>query len=58
MAYASLTLDQADLIINFGSRFDDRIVGDVSRFAKRSKKIHVDIDPAEINKSVQVDVSL
>jgi len=58
MAYASLTLDQADLIINFGSRFDDRIVGDVSRFAKKSKKIHVDIDPAEINKSVQVDVSL
>ncbi|MBF16224.1 MAG: acetolactate synthase, large subunit, biosynthetic type [Chloroflexi bacterium] len=58
MAYASLALDQADLIINFGSRFDDRIVGDVSRFAKRSKKIHVDIDPAEINKSVQVDVSL
>ena len=58
MAYASLALDQSDLIINFGSRFDDRIVGDVSRFAKRSKKIHVDIDPAEINKSVQVDVSL
>ena len=58
MAYASLALDQADLIINFGSRFDDRIVGDVSRFAKKSKKIHVDIDPAEINKSVQVDVSL
>ena len=58
MAYASLALDQADLIINFGSRFDDRIVGDVSRFAKRSKKIHIDIDPAEINKSVRVDVSL
>ena len=58
MAYASLALDQADLIINFGSRFDDRIVGDVSRFAQRSKKIHVDIDPAEINKSVRVDVSL
>ena len=58
MAYASLALDQSDLIINFGSRFDDRIVGDVSRFAKRSKKIHVDIDPAEINKSVQVDISL
>jgi acetolactate synthase-1/2/3 large subunit len=56
MAYASLALDEADLIINFGSRFDDRIVGDAKRFARRSKKIHVDIDPAEINKMIEVDV--
>ena len=56
MAYASLAIDQADLIINFGSRFDDRIVGDSKRFSTGSKKIHVDIDPAEINKSVRVDV--
>ena len=55
MAYASLAVDQADLIINFGSRFDDRIVGDSKRFSTESKKIHVDIDPAEINKSIQVD---
>ena len=55
MAYASLALDEADLIIGIGSRFDDRIVGDVERFARRSKKIHIDIDPAEINKTVQVD---
>ena len=55
MAYASLAVDQADLIINFGSRFDDRIVGDSKRFSTGSKKIHVDIDPAEINKSIQVD---
>ncbi len=55
VAYASLTLDHADLIISAGSRFDDRIVGDVSRFAVNSKKIHIDIDPAEINKSVRVD---
>ncbi len=54
-AYASLALDHADLIISAGSRFDDRIVGDVSRFAVNSKKIHIDIDPAEINKSVRVD---
>ena len=54
-AYASLALDDADLIIAAGSRFDDRIVGDASRFATRSKKIHIDIDPAEINKTVQVD---
>ena len=55
MAYASLAIDQADLIINFGSRFDDRIVGDAKRFSTDSKKIHVDIDPAEINKSIQVE---
>ena len=56
MAYASLAIDQADLIINFGSRFDDRIVGDSKRFSTGSKKIHVDIDPAEINKTIRVDV--
>lgn len=56
MAYASLAIDEADLIINFGSRFDDRIVGDAKRFSTGSKKIHVDIDPAEINKTVKVDV--
>lgn len=55
MAYASLAVDEADLVINFGSRFDDRIVGDAKRFSTGSKKIHVDIDPAEINKSIQVD---
>ena len=55
MAYASLAVDEADLIINFGSRFDDRIVGDSKRFSTGSKKIHVDIDPAEINKSIQVE---
>ena len=54
-AYASLALDASDLIIAAGSRFDDRIVGNVSEFATRSKKIHIDIDPAEIGKTVQVD---
>lgn len=58
MAYASLALDEADLIINFGSRFDDRIVGDAKRFATKSKKIHVDIDPAEINKMIEVEAPI
>ena len=57
-AYASLALDDADLIISAGSRFDDRIVGDASKFATRSKKIHIDIDPAEIGKSVEVDAAV
>ena len=55
MAYASLALDQADLIINIGARFDDRITGDTKRFSPHSKKIHIDIDPAEINKNVKVN---
>jgi acetolactate synthase-1/2/3 large subunit len=55
LAYASLTLDEADLIVAIGSRFDDRIVGDPKRFATRSKKIQIDIDPAEINKTLVAD---
>ena len=58
VAWASLALDQADLVIAIGSRFDDRITGDTSRFATKSKKIHIDIDPAEINKNIEVDVAL
>ena len=58
VAWASLALDQADLVIAIGSRFDDRITGDTSRFATQSKKIHIDIDPAEINKNINVDVAL
>ena len=55
LAYASLTLDEADLIVAVGSRFDDRIVGDPKRFSTGSKKIQIDIDPAEINKSLVAD---
>ncbi len=55
LAYASLALDEADLIVAIGSRFDDRIVGDPKRFATKSKKIQIDIDPAEINKSLVAD---
>jgi len=55
MAWASLALEEADLIVAIGSRFDDRITGDTRRFATRSKKVHIDIDPAEIGKNVAVD---
>lgn len=55
LAYASLALDESDLIIAIGSRFDDRIVGDTKRFARNSKKIHIDVDPAEIDKMVKAD---
>ena len=58
MAYASIALDEADLIIGIGSRFDDRIVGNAKRFGINSKKIHIDIDPAEINKTVKIDAPI
>ncbi|MHB0939267.1 MAG: biosynthetic-type acetolactate synthase large subunit [Armatimonadota bacterium] len=49
-AYANLALDNADLIICIGARFDDRVTGDVSRFAPNARIIHADVDPAEIGK--------
>lgn len=58
MAYASLAIEEADLLIALGMRFDDRITGDVNSFAVNSKKIHVDIDPSEIGKNVEVDVPI
>ena len=58
MAYASLAIDESDLLIALGMRFDDRITGDTSAFAIHSKKIHVDIDPSEIGKNVPVDVPI
>ncbi|MBM3944365.1 MAG: biosynthetic-type acetolactate synthase large subunit, partial [SAR202 cluster bacterium] len=58
MAYASLAIDEADLVIALGMRFDDRITGNPDTFAVNSKKIHIDIDPSEIGKNVKVDVPI
>jgi acetolactate synthase-1/2/3 large subunit len=58
MAYASLAIEESDLLIALGMRFDDRITGKPSEFAKGSKKIHVDIDPSEIGKTIPVDVPI
>ena len=58
MAYASLAIEEADLLIALGMRFDDRITGDTSTFSVNSKKIHVDIDPSEIGKNIPVDVPI
>jgi len=58
VAYASLAIDEADLVIGLGMRFDDRITGDVNGFAQNAKVIHVDIDPAEIDKNVRADVPI
>ena len=58
MAYASLAIEEADLLIALGMRFDDRITGKTAAFAINSKKIHVEIDPSEIGKNVNVDVPI
>jgi acetolactate synthase-1/2/3 large subunit len=57
-AYANRAVEHCDLIMSVGSRWDDRIVGKLAEFCPQSRKIHVDIDPAEINKVVQVDCAI
>ena len=55
---ANLAMHDADLIVCVGARFDDRVTGELSGFAPHAKKIHIDIDPASINKLVKVDVGM
>lgn len=57
-AYANHAVDKCDLLIAVGARFDDRVTGKLAAFAQRAKVIHIDIDPAEIAKTVQVDAAL
>ncbi len=57
-AWVNTAIQEADLLIALGMRFDDRVTGDLATYAQNAKKIHVDIDPAEINKNVKVDVGL
>jgi acetolactate synthase-1/2/3 large subunit len=57
-AYANKAVDGADLLIAVGMRFDDRVTGEVSKFAPGAKVIHIDIDPAEIGKNVRVEVPI
>jgi acetolactate synthase-1/2/3 large subunit len=58
MAYANTAVDQSDVVVAIGMRFDDRATMKVSSFAPRASIIHVDIDPAEIGKNVRVDVPI
>lgn len=55
-AYANKAVCDCDLLLNFGSRFDDRILGDPSTFCKQATIIHVDIDPSEIGKMIDPDI--
>jgi acetolactate synthase-1/2/3 large subunit len=56
--YANKAIDNTDLLIAVGMRFDDRVTGKVNAFARHAKIIHIDLDPAEIGKNVHVDVPI
>ena len=54
----NLLTNECDVLIAIGMRFDDRVTGDLNSYAKQARIIHLEIDPAEINKNVKVDVAL
>ncbi len=56
--YANYSIYHSDLILALGVRFDDRVAGDVKKFAPQAKIIHVDIDPAEIGKRINIDIPI
>ncbi len=57
-AYANYAVQACDCLVSVGARFDDRVTGDISRFAPGAKIIHIDIDPSSISKNVDVDIPL
>jgi acetolactate synthase-1/2/3 large subunit len=54
----NIKTNECDLLIAVGMRFDDRVTGDLSKYAKQAKVIHIEIDPAEIDKNVKADVAI
>ncbi len=57
-AWVNTAIQEADLLLAFGMRFDDRVTGNLKTYAPKARKIHIEIDPAEVNKNVRVDVAL
>ena len=57
-AWVNQAIQEADLLLAFGMRFDDRVTGSLKSYAPNAQKVHIDIDPAEFNKNVVVDVTL
>lgn len=57
-AHCNLAIQNADLLLAFGMRFDDRVTGNLRNYAPRARKIHIEIDPSEVDKNVHVDVAL
>ncbi|HVA48254.1 MAG TPA: biosynthetic-type acetolactate synthase large subunit [Pirellulales bacterium] len=56
--YSNYAVDECDLLLAFGVRFDDRVTGKVAEFAKHAKIVHVDIDPSEINKNKEAHIPI
>jgi len=57
-SWVNNAIQDADLLIACGMRFDDRVTGTPSTYAQKAKKIHIEVDPSEVNKNVKVDVAL
>jgi acetolactate synthase-1/2/3 large subunit len=57
-AWVNEAIQEADLLIALGMRFDDRVTGSLHTYATKAKKIHIEIDPSEVNKNVRVDVGI
>ena len=57
-SWVNNAIQQSDLLLAFGMRFDDRVTGNLASYAPNAKKIHIEIDPSEINKNVRADVAL
>jgi acetolactate synthase-1/2/3 large subunit len=57
-AFCNLAIQNSDLLLAFGMRFDDRVTANLRTYAPRARKIHVEIDPSEVHKNVEVDVPL
>ena len=57
-SWVNAAIQEADLLLALGMRFDDRVTGNVRTYAPNARKIHIDIDPAEFHKNVRVDVAL
>ncbi len=57
-AWVNTAIQEADLLLAFGMRFDDRVTGNTATYAPNARKVHVEIDPAEINKNIRVDVGI
>jgi acetolactate synthase-1/2/3 large subunit len=57
-SWVNQAIQNADLLLAFGMRFDDRVTGNLAHYAPNAKKLHIDIDPSEINKNVRIDAPL
>src|SRR5215218_9664589 len=57
-AWVNTAIQEADLLLAFGMRFDDRVTGNLKTYAPNARKVHIDIDPAEIGKNVKADVGI